>query len=449
MRFFLSLLLTGLMVLPGFPGAPRPARGAETAREKALYHCPMHPDYTSDRPGDCPICGMALVKTQAGPVGGQPAGADSSGEKTAGEICVEQHCTMPGCRMTVKTHILPGERISCPVCGDYIATADGRLVQVVSASPPVGGVARKILFYRNPMNPAVTSPVPMKDAMGMDFLPVYEQESVPVRGPTVVISPERQQRIGVTTETVGVRALVKTVRASGRIAYDPELALAQGEFVQALGAQDRLKLSPARDEADRAAALTQASRNKLRLLGMGEDQIRELEKTRAPQTNLYLPGGGEGVWAYVSVYEREIGLVKPGAAVSIEAVAYPGETFAGTVVSASPVLDPATRTNQVRVSVPGAGGRLKPEMFVTATLRADLGRKLAVPETAVLDTGLRKIVYLLRGNDVLESREVRLGRKAGRDYEVLDGLQEGDRVVTSGNFLVDSEAKLQNPSRGQ
>jgi Cu(I)/Ag(I) efflux system membrane fusion protein len=379
-----------------------------------------------------------------------------SKEKTLEEVCVAHKCTMKNCPMSIKAHLKPGERFICPVCGEVIATTSGKVVEIpnerLSQGPASAGgkKERKLLYYRNPMNPQATSPVPMKDSMGMDYVPVYEEEASTATygGPTVTISPERQQMIGVTTEPVQIRDLIKIVRVSGKIAYDPELAVTQEEFVQALNAQDNVKDSPLQDVIDRAKSLTEAARNKLRLLGMSDDQIVALENSRKSETNLYLPGKGENVWAYINVYEYEIGFIKVGDSVDIEAVAYPGEKFIGKVVSVSPVLDPNTRTNQVRVEVPNPDTKLKPEMFVNALIKESLGSRLAVPEVAVLDTGLRKIVYLSEENNVLESREVTLGQKTENYYEVLSGLKEGDVVVTSGNFLVDSESKLKSPSQG-
>ncbi len=422
-------------------------RGA-VSQGKVTYHCPMHPTYTSDKPGDCAICGMKLVKQEMN----MPA---QSNEKTLEEVCVTHKCTMKNCPMSIKAHIKPGERLICPVCGEVIATTSGKVVEIPGDKTPQGSAStrgknvRKLLYYRNPMNPQATSPVPMKDSMGMDYVPVYEEEAPTATygGPTVTISPERQQMIGVKTEPVKVMDLTKVVRVSGKIAYDPELAVTQEEFVQALNAQDNVKDSPLQDVIDRAKSLTEAARNKLKLLGMSDDQISILERTRKSETNLYLPGKGENVWAYINVYEYEIGFIKVGDSVDIEAVAYPGEKFTGKVVSISPVLDPNTRTNQVRVEVPNPDSKLKPEMFVNALIKESLGQKLAVPEAAVLDTGLRKIVYLSEENNVLESREVTLGQKAENYYEVLSGLKEGDVVVTSGNFLVDSESKLKAPSQ--
>jgi hypothetical protein len=444
-----------------FTGCGRSKDPNAVGQSKVIYHCPMHPTYTSDKPGDCPICGMKLVKTEnnsgdkkpSSPVMNMPAQAK---EKTLAEVCVNHKCTMNNCPMMVKAHLKPGERIICPVCGEVIATTNNKVVEISNAQiPPKTAAAaakqeRKLLYYRNPMDPQSTSPVAMKDSMGMDYIPVYEPETAAndVSGPAVTISQQRQQMIGIKTDSVKMIDLTKVVRVSGKIAYDPELVVTQEEFIQALNAQDNLKDSPLADVLDRAKSLTQAARNKLKLLGMSDDQIASLETTRQAETNLYLPAKGENVWAYINVYEYEIGFIKVNDSVDIEAVAYPGEKFIGKVVSISPVLDPNTRTNQVRVEVLNPDNKLKPEMFINALLKESLGLKLAVPETAILDTGLRKIVYLSEENNLLESREVILGQKAENYYEVISGLKPGDIVVTSGNFLVDSESKLKSLIQG-
>jgi ribosomal protein S27E len=454
--FIIAILcFSGIFV---FVGCGKSEEQSHIAQDKGTYYCPMHPTYTSDKAGDCVICGMKLVKAEnnlANKTSGQVMGVPvQSNEKTLAEVCVTHKCTMKDCPMAIMVHIKPGERISCPVCGEFIATTSGEVVEIKTPQGSVStGItpARKILYYRNPMDPQVTSPVPMQDSMGMDYIPVYDKNAATTTGagPTVTISPERQQMIGVTTESVRMMDLTKVVRVYGKIAYDPELVVTQEEFVQALNAQDNVKDSPLQDVVDRAQSLTEASRNKLRLLGMNDDQIAVLEKTRKAETNLYLPGKGEIVWAYISVYEYEIGFVKIGDVVDVESVAYPGEKFTGQIVSISPVLDPATRTNQMRVEVVNTGDKLKPEMFVNANIKVELGEKLAVPESAIMDTGLRKIVYVSREGDILESHEVTVGQKTEGYYEVLSGLKEGDIVVTSGNFLVDSESRLKSALSGQ
>jgi Cu(I)/Ag(I) efflux system membrane fusion protein len=245
-----------------------------------------------------------------------------------------------------------------------------------------------------------------------------------------MISPEKQQLIGIKTEAVTKRHLTKVVRAYGKIAYDPELYVAQEEYLQALKMVNATRNSVLASVTEQSDALLKAAEKKLQLLGMGKSEIEELATKGLAQENLYLPGEENSVWLYVYVYEYEIGLVKAGAPVEAESVAYPGEIFKGKVVSLNPILDPASRTNQVRVELLNPGGKLKPEMFVNARIEVDLGEKLSVPESAVLDTGVRKIVYLSKEGDVLESQEVTLGQKAEGYYETLGGLNEGDIVVT-------------------
>ena len=414
MALFLSTALVTVS------GCGRNETGGKTSQRKATYYCPMHPTYISDKPGDCPICNMKLIKKEAEPgkeskgdghKGHEAANLAPAEEKTFEEVCIEHKCTMNNCPMNVKTGIKPGERIICPICGEVILTAAGKVVEI--SKQPVG------------------------------------EERSKTAGPTVTISAEKQQLIGVKTEAVKKMELTKIVRASGKIAYDPELVVTQEEFIQAFKNEENVKDSPLQDVIERAKSMTEAARHKLKLLGMNDDQIAELANTKKAQTNLYLPGKGEGVWAYISIYEYEIGLVKVGAPVKVEATAYPGEIFAGKVMSINPVLDSITRTNQVRVEIVNAEDKLKPEMFVRAGINVDLGEKLAVSEDAVLDTGLRKIVYLSKAGDVLESREVKTGQKAEGYYEILEGLSEGDVVVTSGNFLIDSESRLKSAAAGE
>jgi Cu(I)/Ag(I) efflux system membrane fusion protein len=405
-KFFLVILPFAFLLLTLF-------LGCGTAKsDKAEYYCPMHPTYTSDKPGDCPICNMKLVKKEKEPVkemgAMEHAGhqiAQKPEAKSAKEICLEHSCTMNNCEMKIKADIKPGEKVVCPICGEYITAGNSKLV-------PAAPQAAKT-------------------------------------GLTVTIDPQKQQLIGVKSEPVKRRELAKVIRASGKIAYDPELAVTQEEFIQALSNEDKLKDSPLQDVIDRAIALTEAARRKLRLLGMSDEQIAGLESSREAQTNLYLPGKGENVWAYISIYEYEIGLVRVGAAVDIEAVAYPGEIFEGVVKSINPVLDPQTRTNQVRCEVKNSGDKLKPEMFVNAKIKISIGDKLAVPESAVMDTGTRKLVFLSREGGVFESREVKLGQKAEGFYEVIEGLSEGDIVITSGNFLIDAESRLKSAVSGE
>ncbi len=343
---------------------------------KDIYYCAMHPDFTSDKPGSCSICGMTLVKK-----------VFSKPEKS-----------------TAKTD-------------------------------------KKIIFYRNPMDPQVTSPVPMKDSMGMDYAPVYA-EGAGVEEGGVSINSERQQIIGVKKEKVEKRKLTRQILTVGKVAYDPGLYVAQEEYLQAVKAKEKISESALPLIKEQTESLVETAKRKLILLGMGREQVNELAKSGTAQENLYLPVTSDSVWVYIAVYEYEMGLIKEGIPVEIEAVAFPGEVFIGKIAAIKPVLDAETRSIQARAEIKNPQLKLKPEMFVNAKIKVELGEELAVPETAVLDTGLRKIVYLVKEGDIFESREVTLGQKAEGYFEVLDGLKEGDVVVTSGNFLVDSESKL-------
>ena len=306
---------------------------------------------------------------------------------------------------------------------------------------------KKLLYYRNPMDPKVTSPVPMKDSMGMDYVAVYSEENG--AGSGVYISPERQQLIGVKKETVAKRQLLRQIMTVGKVAYDPDLYVAQEEYIQSLKTAEATKNSVLVSVSAQSNSLADASRKKLLLLGMSKAEIEELAKRRQAQENLYLPDSSDTVWVYLTIYEYEIGLVKVGQEVTLDASSFPGEAFQGKVVAITLVLNVETRSLRVRVEVNDSEHKLKPEMFVNAKINIDLGERLAVSETTVLDTGIRKIVYLAKDNDMLELREVNLGQKAQGYYEVLSGLKEGDIVVTSGNFLVDSESRLKSALSGQ
>ncbi len=351
--------------------------GTVSQAAKDLYYCPMHPNFTSDKPGDCAICGMSLVKREVN---------HRESLKQAGE--------------------------------------------------------RKILYYRNPMNPAVTSPVPMKDQMGMDYVPVYEEETAQAQTSGVYISPEKQQLIGVKKGKVGKRQLTGEILTVGRVAYDPSLFTAQQEYLQAVKSSKTIRKEEGYIE-EQSGALIKSMKQKLLAMGMSEEEITGLEKRGKPQQNLYLPTSEDkNVWVYVTIYEYEAGLVKIGTPVEVLAMAYPGQVFEGKVIAVTPIIETATRTLKVRALVDNPENKLKLEMFVNVVIKYDLGDKLAVPEEAVMHAGTRNIVFVVKSEGYFEPRVVTLGEKAQGYYEVLRGLSENEEVVTSGNFLIDSESKL-------
>lgn len=286
--------------------------------------------------------------------------------------------------------------------------------------------SKKILFYRNPMDSRITSPVPMKDSMGMDYVPVYEQEKGAEGG--INVSPEEQKLIGVKAGPVERRHLYKEIRTVGTIAYDPDLFVAQEEYIGALGLQDD--------------SLVETSKNRLKLLGLNDEQIDKLRKEGKAQENLILPQ--ERTWVYITIYENEMGIVKVGTLVEIDTVAFPGEIFLGRIAAVSSVLDPASRSAKARAEVKNPEEKLKPGMYANVKIKIDLGDRLAIDEEAVINTGKRTMVVVSGGNGNYFSREVKLGQKAEGYFEVLGGLKQGEMAVTTGNFLIDSETRLKS-----
>jgi len=271
---------------------------------------------------------------------------------------------------------------------------------------------------------------------------VYAEETPPTH-PGVYISPEKQQLIGVKKGRVEVRPLSGQILTVGRVAYDPTLFVAQQEYLQTLRGQQSAQKANLDYLKGQSQSLLQTMRHKLVLLGMSEAEIQEMEKQGTPEMNLYLPTSEDkNVWVYVTIYEYEAGLVKEGMPIQVDTLAYPGKTFHGRIVSITPLLEAATRTLKARALVENPEGQLKLEMFANVRITYDLGEKLAVPEDAVMRAGTRDLVYVVSPDGYFTPKTVKLGVKAQGYYEVLQGLTANEHVVTSANFLVDSESKL-------
>ncbi|MBI2066902.1 MAG: efflux RND transporter periplasmic adaptor subunit [Deltaproteobacteria bacterium] len=250
-----------------------------------------------------------------------------------------------------------------------------------------------------------------------------------VRG--VTISPERQQMIGITTATVMRKPAVKEIRAPGRVAFDADLAVAQTEFLEiAAGSPD----------------LESAARNRLNLLGMGKEEIQELKRRGEPDPALTLPRDGGPVWIYAPLYGTDTTEVKVGQRATMT-LPQTGSIYEGVVRGISPVLDPMTRSTRARIEIAGAGGKISPESFLNVTLNLDLGEKLLVPKSAVIETGTRSLVFAVHGSH-FSAREVMTGSETADARVILEGLKEGEVVATSAAFLIDSESQLRAAVEG-
>jgi Cu(I)/Ag(I) efflux system membrane fusion protein len=258
--------------------------------------------------------------------------------------------------------------------------------------------------------------------------------------------------------------------------YSPDLLATQDEYLLALRTQDQLATSPLADVKANAASLLASARERLQLWDVTDTQIAALERrgTADPVLTVYAPSSGivlkrealpgkylepgttlyemadlSTVWISADIYESEVAAVKINQPASVTFAAYPGTTFRGNVSYIYPSLNTEARTVRVRLELPNPGLKLKPGMYGNVTVQTDAVHTLVVPKEAVLETGLRQLVFMDRGQGRYEPAAVTLGRRSQDAVEVLEGLTEGDRIVTSANFLLDAESKLASASSMQ
>jgi multidrug efflux pump subunit AcrA (membrane-fusion protein) len=451
--------VAGFLLLRESPTKKMAGESASAERAREEWFCPMHPHVVSDKPGECPICRMALVKRE------KPAASASA----------------------------PAPASTSPVA-------------------EIGG--RKVLYWYDPMVPGSRFDKPGKSPfMDMQLVPRYadEEPAAGARGqtlaPAVSLSAEAIRATGVATAMVTRQDLKHEIRAVGTIEadetklervaarvpgrverlhanftgqpvgrgaplyalYSPDLVATQREYLLSLEQQRRLSAAGSAEAAESARELVRAARDRLKLWGIGEGQIRELERTGRPQltltftspisgtvlqknviegqyvqegTELYLLADLSSVWLVAQVYEFELGKLRTGQPALVTASAYQGREFEGRIAFIEPVLDRQTRTARVRIVLPNRNGELKPGMFADARLQVPIGDQLSVPRSAVIDTGTRRVAYVETAPGTFQPREVTLGGTAGDRVAVLDGLKEGERVVAAANFFIDSQSQL-------
>ena len=361
---------------------------------------------------------------------------------------------------------------------------------------------RKILYYRNPMGLPDTSPVPKKDSMGMDYIPVYADEEAD-EGGTVQVSLDKVQRSGVRTEKVEKRRVSRPVRGVGTIQHDesrlwivtvrsdgyvedlfvnktgqhvrkgeplfrfysPQIQIAQADLMVALRAAHRQRSGSLSDNLEGAM-------QKLRNLGVPESRIEEVRKTMSNPRTIDWPSPATGdviekrviegqrvmagdelfriadhsnVWVVADVAESDVASIEVGTRATVTLRAFPGEPQDGLVTFIYPeLMKPETRTIAVRIELPNPEGKMRPGMYADVLLHAgnDHPAVMAVPSSAVIDSGTRQEVLVAKGDGRFEPREVELGQRGDGYTEVTKGLSEGEEVVTSATFLIDAESNL-------
>ncbi len=387
-----------------------------------------------------------------------------------------------------------------------------------------GEKGRTVLFYRAPMDPKITSPTPKKDEMNMDYIPVYEEETKQETVGTVIISPEKIQKIGVRSEEVKRLDLKRTIRTVGRVDHDesrvftitskiggwieklyvnktdqmvhpgdplleiysPDLVATQQEYLLAIKARERTKESSYEEIVMGADSLVEAARQRLKYWDISDGQIKRLEEDKKITRTMTIHSPDHGivtekminqgmkiepgemlfkiidhshVWVYGEVYEYELPYIKIGQKGKIIPSYTPQEVYEaaisniyshfGTVRHETEDRMEEARTAKIRFDLPNPEHKLKLGMFVNVELAVDASNNaIAVPDSSVIDTGTRQVVIVDMRDGMFEPREVKVGAHADGYYQIISGLEEGEWVVTSANFLIDSESGFRAALKG-
>ena len=360
--------------------------------EAARYQCPMHPQVIQDHPGNCPICGMTLVK--------------------------------------VEGHALPVQ--------------------------PEAQRQKKLAFYRNPMDPKITSPVPMKDSMGMDYIEVYEEDSAglpvsQVEGHGAIhLSEDKIKSIGVRTEEARRKKMELPLRLTGTVFHNHEVFEMLMAYRDAIQVEQRIK-KPTVELLTQTRAQAAALRNKLRRYGIDDDVFKKAE-TSLLDPSSFVPAQlifeANGAYVDVRLPVSDSAFVQLGQKGSIQSPMSPDHQLQGVVRAIDSIVDPATQTFGVRFEVVSGHEHLKPGMFVTVEMNLDLGESLVVSQDAIFSPGKKSYVFVETTAGVFLPKYIEVGITAGADVQVLKGLNEGEKVAVSANFLLDSESRFQAAREG-
>jgi Cu(I)/Ag(I) efflux system membrane fusion protein len=374
--------------------------------ESQVYTCPMHPQIISDHPGQCPICGMDLVlKIQSG---------DEQSDHDISKLGLNEVKLSPSQQVlaNVQTETVKYRQFSRAMdFNGYIKINEKNMSHI---STPVMGKISKM--YVN-----------------------YEGQYVRAGQPVFEL-------------------------------YSPDLVSTQKEFILAIDNYDRIYKSRNEFAIGQAKSLVDASRYRLSQWEMTPAQLDEIERTREIMQTIkvyskysgvitkkyvqegHWPMAGEiiydvanlsTVWVMANIYESDVQYIKTGQNAEITSGSYPGEIFNAKINFVDPIFDAESRTLQVRIDVSNKDGKLKPDMYVKVKINTFYSQNLAVPKNAVIRTGDKDLVYVEKEKGVYVPKEVKIGNEQDGYYEVTSGLKEGDKVVSSGGFLIDSESQIQ------
>lgn len=411
---------------------------------------------------------------------------------TPGVLAFETDLVMAGRWAFSITARIKGQ--SAPVTSIVVFTA---VEKKAEAAPAVPEGKRKIVGYRNPMGLPDVSQVPKKDSMGMDYIPVYEDEAGGPQG-SVRLSPEKIQRAGVRTQPAEVRSVGRTVRAAGTVMADEtRLGVVTAKFngfveelfVPAVGErvvhgqklmrvwiesadilQKQADLTTTMTGAGRSTTTYEGAERNLRFFGFTDEAIEEIKRAGRPLRSLTFNVPRDGtvlekpavvgmrfssgdtlfrtadlstVWIMAQVSESDIALVREGQPVSATLNAFPNDPLQGKVALVYPELSAATRTVPVRIVMDNAGGQLRPGLYAEVAFQTNTESPVVtIPDSAVIDSGSRRVAFVARAGGMFEPRDLELGGRGGGLVEVRKGIEAGEEVVVRGNFLIDAESNL-------
>ena len=402
--FVAALTLTVAGCTRGTSGAPDQGRtSTQDQLAEEYYTCPMHPSVRSDKPGACPICGMALVKRRDEP------------ERTAAELSSLREVSLsPSQRVMANVATEPVRRMNLVHAIRSVGVIDEAEPLQAKVAARFHGRIEKL--YANSFGVAVKKGQPLFDLYSPDLVTASRE---------YVLALQAQEGAGEGTSGA---------QNAGMAAASRERLLVHFGMT----ARQIERLAESREGNSTVTFFSPIS---------GTVVVKDVQEGQYVDEGmvLYQVADLSRVWAYLDVYERDQRFVAPGQTVVLAADAFPGEEFRGRVSFVDPVLTPQSRTVRIRVELGNAGGKLKPQMYVRGTIEVPVGNSLVVPETAILATGSRDVAWVEVKPNVFEPRDVVVGVRDDGGAQILTGLHEGEMVATSGGFLLDSESQLQHP----
>lgn len=310
---------------------------------------------------------------------------------------------------------------------------------------------RKILYYVNPMDPSIKSDKPMKDPMGMDYIPIYEDEAnnedknenkYHPDGYTAINIPyQKQQLIGVKLGTVEKKEVKITINGYGRILHDPDLYNLIQEYYNALSHYNEV-VTGSKENISTSKLMLDSIKSKLNIAGFTEYGINELSKDKTIVNSLLTNNSSSKIWALAFILESDSIYITPSMNVTVTLPSLPDYNFNGKIISVDPVLDKESRSVKIRILFDSMGMRIPHDTYLNVKIYIPMGKKVVIDEDAIFYTGTRNIVFVAKDEGYFEPREVNIGRKFDGFYEVISGVNENEKVVTSANFLIDSESQL-------